>query len=238
MRDYNELMRQLDAGGARYSQEISEVDLSDSEDVKVMTADSTGGVLVHLGNGSYLERYRIYVTHVEAWRQQFEKLESVDLRYDGQIIVNPDLHGIAAQPALTPAAAKAALAAGVKNAAIVNYETYVTQPVAPGKTVQPRSKEASKLAAKAVTKAEVRQAAHHTDPRAKAKTKTAGANIAVPHRAVQPSTKPAAATHTAPAHKPAVATAKPAPSASAPLTTVAGTQKKPSAAIAKEKPQN
>ena len=27
------------------------------------------------------------------WRQQFEKLESVDLRYDGQIIVNPDLQG-------------------------------------------------------------------------------------------------------------------------------------------------
>ena len=79
---------------------------------------------MHLGTANYLQRYKVYVTHVEAWRQQFEKLESVDLRFDGQIIVNPDLQGIARQPALTQTAAKAALAAGVKNAAIVNYEKY------------------------------------------------------------------------------------------------------------------
>ena len=114
MKNYNELMQQLDSSGARYSQEISEVDVTDPEDVKVLTADPDGEVLVHLGTGNYLQRYQIYVTHVQAWRQQFAKLDSVDLRYDGQIIVNPDLEGIARQPALTHAAAKAALAAGVK----------------------------------------------------------------------------------------------------------------------------
>ena len=85
---------------------------------------------VHVGSsGNYLQRYKTYVTHVQQWRQQFEKLESVDLRYDGQIIVNPDIDGMVRQPALTPAAAKAAMAAGVKTAAIVNYEKYVTRPV-------------------------------------------------------------------------------------------------------------
>ncbi len=128
MKNYNELVRELDSNGAHYSQELSEVDLSDSEDVKVMAADSNGEVLVHLGSGNYLQRYRTYVTHVQQWRQQFDKLESVDLRYDGQIIVNPDLEGMARQPALTPAAAKMAMAAGVKTAAIVNYEKYVTHP--------------------------------------------------------------------------------------------------------------
>ncbi len=48
---------------------------------------------MHLGSSNYLERYKIYVTHVREWRQQFDKLESVDLRYDRQIIVNPDLQG-------------------------------------------------------------------------------------------------------------------------------------------------
>ena len=67
------------------------MDLSDPEDVKVLAADANGEVLVHLGSGNYLQRYRTYVTHVQQWRQQFDKLESVDLRYDGQIIVNPDL---------------------------------------------------------------------------------------------------------------------------------------------------
>jgi len=239
MKDYNELMRQLDSGGARYSQDISEVDLSDSEDVKVMTADSTGGVLVHLGNGNYLQRYKIYVTHVEAWRQQFEKLDSVDLRYDGQIIVNPDLHGIAPQPALTPAAAKAALAAGVKNAAIVNYEKYVTHPAppaAPGKPVQPKSKEGLKVAPKPATKAAVRKTPHRGTPKAKAKT--SAAKNSAPHPPATPSQKPVAVASATQAQPPSAKTTKPAPTASTPAITVAAKQRKPSAAIPKEKPQN
>ena len=51
MKNYNELMQQLDSSGARYSQELSEVDLTDTEDVKVLTADPNGEVLVHLGSG-------------------------------------------------------------------------------------------------------------------------------------------------------------------------------------------
>ncbi len=137
MKNYNELMQQLDSSGARYSQEMSEVDLTDTEDVKVLTADPEGEVLVHLGSANYLQRYRIYVTHVQAWRQQFAKLDSVDLRYDGQIIVNPDLEGLARQPALTHAAAKAALAAGVRNAAIVNYEKFINHSAPPAPATKP-----------------------------------------------------------------------------------------------------
>ena len=143
MKNYNQMVRELDSSGAHYSQALSEVDLSDPEDVKVLAADSNGEVLVHLGSGNYLQRYKTYVTHVQQWRQQFDKLESVDLRYDGQIIVNPDLEGMARQPALTPAAAKAAMAAGVKTAAIVNYEKYVTHhvPATPAKKeAKPKAK--------------------------------------------------------------------------------------------------
>jgi cell division protein FtsQ len=119
MKTYNQLVRDLDSSGARYSQDLSEIDLSDLEDVKVRVNDPAGDVLVHLGSSNYLARYKIYVTHVQAWRQQFQKLESVDLRYDNQIIVNPDMQGGAMQAKLTPASAKAAAAAGVKPAALV-----------------------------------------------------------------------------------------------------------------------
>src|SRR5437899_6726286 len=112
MKNYNELVQQLDSGGASYSRELSEVDLSDPEDVKVVVADPNGEVLVHLGSGNFLHRYKTYITHVQQWRQQFDKLESVDLRYDGQIIVNPDLEGIRRPAVLTSAASKAAMAAG------------------------------------------------------------------------------------------------------------------------------
>lgn len=114
MKIYNQLIRELDSGGGRYSSDLSEVDLSDAEDVKVLTNDPDGEVLVHLGSSNYLDRFKIYVAHLREWRQQFQKLESVDLRYDRQIIVNPDLRGTLRQPPLSAAATKAAISAGVK----------------------------------------------------------------------------------------------------------------------------
>lgn len=129
MKTFNQLVRELDSSGGRYSQDLSEVDLTDPEDVKVLTNDPAGEVLVHLGSANFLDRFKIYVGHLREWRQQFTKLESVDLRYDQQIIVNPDLRGTAKQPALTQAAAKAAMAAGVKPSALIRREP--TVPSAP-----------------------------------------------------------------------------------------------------------
>src|ERR1700693_4200746 len=80
MKTYSEMLAELDSGGARYSQDLSEVDLTDLEDVKVRVNDAAGDVLLHLGSSDYLRRYKIYVTHAQGWRQQFQKLESVDLR--------------------------------------------------------------------------------------------------------------------------------------------------------------
>jgi cell division protein FtsQ len=119
MKAYNELVQQLDSGGARYSQDLSEVDLSDLENLKVRVNDPQGDVLVELGSSEYLKRYKTYVSHVQEWRQQFQKLESVNLRYDNQVIVNPDMEGKPKQPTLSVAAAKAAAAAGVKPAALI-----------------------------------------------------------------------------------------------------------------------
>jgi len=261
MKNYNELISELDSSGARYSQELSEVDVSDPEDVKVLAADSSGEVLVHLGSGNYLQRYKTYVTHVQQWRQQFDKLESVDLRYDGQIIVNPDLNGMARQPALTPAAAKAAMAAGVKTAAIVNYEKYVTHPVPPA----PAKKDAK---AKAGAKAGTKAAAHHAPAKTTAAKPAAVQQAAVkqpavqhgqvhpaPSKAVPVAAAPIKATPATPAPISAVqvdpvktngnaaggAAAKntPAPHAVVPPPGAAVTgQKKPSAAIPKEAAQD
>jgi cell division protein FtsQ len=123
MRTFNQLVHELDSSGGHYSQDLSEVDLTDPEDVKVLTNDPAGEVLVHLGSANYLDRFKIYVAHLREWRQQFTKLESVDLRYDQQIIVNPDLRGTAKQPALTHAAATAAIAAGVKPSALIHRQS-------------------------------------------------------------------------------------------------------------------
>jgi cell division protein FtsQ len=104
------------------------MDLTDPDDVKVLANHRAGEVLVHLGSASYLERYKVYVTHVQEWQQQFDKLESVDLRYDRQIIVNPDLQGAAKQPPISSEAAKKAMAAGVKPAALITRMTTGPRP--------------------------------------------------------------------------------------------------------------
>ncbi len=248
MKNYNELIRELDGSGAHYSQELSEVDLGDPEDVKVMTADANGEVVVHLGSGNYLQRYKTYVTHVEQWRQQFDKLESVDLRYDGQIIVNPDLQGMARQPALTPAAAKAAMAAGVKTAAIVNYEKYVTHPVsaAPGKKDAKPKAAVHRAAAKHVS---AKAAPVKTLPAAaKAVSVTPGAVKPVPVKSAEAKSAPV---KSAPANQAALKangnaapiaaakhTAVSQPVVSPPSSAAVTGQKKPSAGIPKETPQN
>ena len=118
MKAYNDLVQQLDSGGAHYSQDLSEVDLSDLDNLKVRVNDPQGDVLVELGSSEFFKRYKTYVSHVQEWRQQFQKLESVNLRYDNQVIVNPEMEGNSKQAALTVAAAKAAAAAGVKPAAL------------------------------------------------------------------------------------------------------------------------
>src|SRR5438876_3998568 len=81
MKIYNELVRQLDSGGAHYSQDLSEVDLSDPEDVKVVTNDPEGEVLVHLGSSNYLDRFKIYVAHLREWRGPVGKVQAVGLRF-------------------------------------------------------------------------------------------------------------------------------------------------------------
>jgi len=164
---------------------------------------------------------------VQQWRQQFDKLESVDLRYDGQIIVNPDLDGMARQPALTPAAAKAAMAAGVKTAALVNYEKYATHPSPPIQT-----KKDAKPKAKAGPKPVVHRAVIHRAPAKQAPARQASVKQEPVHQAALKTTVKAA--------KPAVVKNNTAshPARSVPPVAVAAGQKKPSAGIQKETPQN
>ncbi len=95
---YQRLMRELDSGGTQYSRDLSDVDLSDPDDVKATVSDPQGAVLVHLGSSNFLERFRVYVSHVQEWRTQFHPLKSVDLRYQHQVIVNPDEMGASAPP--------------------------------------------------------------------------------------------------------------------------------------------
>jgi cell division protein FtsQ len=91
MKVYLELMKELDGSGAHYSRDLSDIDLSDPDDVKATVTDPQGAVLVHLGSSNFLDRFQVYVAHVQEWRSHFQRLQSVDLRFPHQVIVNPDV---------------------------------------------------------------------------------------------------------------------------------------------------
>jgi cell division protein FtsQ len=180
MKAYNELVQELDASGARYSQDLSEVDLSDLENLKVRVNDPAGDVQVELGSSDYLKRYKIYVSHVQEWRQQFQKLESVNLRYDNQVIVNPDMEGRPRQPALAASAAKAAAAAGVKPAALITrinpHDRTLPKPAfeLTEKKLNPKSAAAKKPAARPKAKKTTAKAKAPAPKKVAAKAPTSG----------------------------------------------------------------
>ncbi len=212
MKAYNDLVQALDSSGARYSQDLSEVDLSDLDNLKVRVNDPAGDVLVELGSANYLNRYQTYVGHVRDWRRQFQKLESVNLRYDNQVIVNPDMEGKPRQAAVSPAVAKAAIAAGVKpaslNTRIGPHEKPIPKPVFEMSDKKLDPKPAAKK------------------PLVKTKTKK------IPAKPAKAVAKKDAAKHSV---QPAKASAAGQPAAKKPSASVAGnTTPKPNPGIAKQ----
>jgi cell division protein FtsQ len=106
MRIFSRMIADMDSSGTQYSKDFEEVDLSDPDDVKVFVRDDIGGVLLHLGASNFQDRYKLYLANVATWRQQVGQLRAVDLRYDRQVVVNPDESDAPVPPATAKPAAR------------------------------------------------------------------------------------------------------------------------------------
>jgi cell division protein FtsQ len=84
---YTRLMNELDGGGKRLSEQISEIDLTDPENARVLISEQGSDILAHFGDDHFLERYQRYKKHIAEWRQQYPRLAAVDLRYEQQVIL-------------------------------------------------------------------------------------------------------------------------------------------------------
>jgi cell division protein FtsQ len=87
MATYLRLVGELDANGQHLSDQLSEIDLADPEDARVLMPEQGTDILAHFGEDHFLERYQRYKTHIAEWRQQYPKLAEVDLRYDQQVVL-------------------------------------------------------------------------------------------------------------------------------------------------------
>jgi cell division protein FtsQ len=84
---YLRMLADLDQGGQRYSEQISEIDLTDPEDARVLMPEQGDDILAHFGEDKFGDRYRRYKEHIAEWRKQYPLLASVDLRYEQQVVL-------------------------------------------------------------------------------------------------------------------------------------------------------
>jgi cell division protein FtsQ len=84
---YQRLLSELDANNQHLSEQISEIDLTDPQDARILLPEQGGDILGHFGEDRFLDRYQRYKAHIAEWRQQYPKLAAVDLRYDSQVVL-------------------------------------------------------------------------------------------------------------------------------------------------------
>lgn len=87
MRIYQKFMNEIDSSGEKLSKNLSEIDLSDPEDVQGLVSSDKSEILLHFGEDNFLNRWREYQSHLAEWKQQYPHLASVDLRYDRQVVL-------------------------------------------------------------------------------------------------------------------------------------------------------
>ena len=98
MKIFQRFTDELDATGENISHQLSEVDLSEPEDVRALIFDKDADILVHFGDGDFLDRYHSFQSHLAEWRQQYPHLSSVDMRYPRQVVLEMQ-PGSSAEPA-------------------------------------------------------------------------------------------------------------------------------------------
>jgi cell division protein FtsQ len=85
-----EMLSEIESGSPEEARKISEVDISDRENLKVLLVDDTAEVL--LGEKDYLKRFHTLMENMKQYRdlkEQYMEIESIDLRFDGNIIYRP-----------------------------------------------------------------------------------------------------------------------------------------------------
>jgi cell division protein FtsQ len=109
MRRYAQFLAEIDLARPGANEFVSEVDVADRSDLRATLAglpglgdpgaDGQGAVLVHFGDGHFTEKFRVFAENIAQWRASAGRVDSVDLRFERQVVVNPEARseGAAAQ---------------------------------------------------------------------------------------------------------------------------------------------
>jgi cell division protein FtsQ len=95
MQLFQEFMKDIELVRGGSSQNVSEVELSNPKDLRVVMtglaspADSQA-VTIHFGSSDFSGKYKMLVDNFSQWQANAGHVQSLDLQYSRQVVVNPD----------------------------------------------------------------------------------------------------------------------------------------------------
>ena len=91
---FGQFMKDVDLAQPGGSERVTEVDLSDPQDVRASLAglgdEGQAPLQVRFGNSDFVNKYRLLIENIGHWRASVGRVESVDLRFSRQVVVNPE----------------------------------------------------------------------------------------------------------------------------------------------------
>ena len=95
MQTYQEFMKDVDLVKPGSSDTVSELDLANPRDLKAVmvglsAADRKQAVTVHFGQNDFTGKYKTLVDNFTQWQANAGRVQSIDLQYARQVVVNPD----------------------------------------------------------------------------------------------------------------------------------------------------
>jgi cell division protein FtsQ len=95
MATYTEFMKDIDLVRPGSSDRVSEIELGNPRDLRAVLTSLGGGqdpqaVTVHFGRDDFTGKYRMLVENFAQWQANAGTVQSIDLQYSRQVVVNPD----------------------------------------------------------------------------------------------------------------------------------------------------
>jgi len=98
MQLYSKFLQEIESERSGAADQVSEVDLSDPRDVRASITGldkDSGPVVVHFGNSDFAGKYQTLADEFGVWRTKAGRIESVDLRFSREAVVNQDTSAVA-----------------------------------------------------------------------------------------------------------------------------------------------
>ena len=95
---FQEFLKDADLVRPGSSDHVSEIDLGNPRDLRVVMAgfpgaNATQAVTIHFGSSEFAGKYRMLVDNFAQWQSNAGCVQSVDLQYARQVVLNPDSSG-------------------------------------------------------------------------------------------------------------------------------------------------